>query len=137
RQLPHVLEVDFTRQGEVFRVGGRVGRLDQSDGFRRLRRAAAREQCRDDDDQTTAHSGVSVTEIWYEIRMLSVEEAAKAVAAKIAKLPIERIAIQEARSRILAENIVATNFLPPFDNSAMDGFAARSKELPATLPVVA
>src|ERR1044072_4803859 len=69
--------------------------------------------------------------------MQSVEEAAKTVAAKIAKLPIERVPIQEARSRILAENMVATNFLPPFDNSAMDGFAARSKELPATLPIVA
>jgi len=69
--------------------------------------------------------------------MLSVEEASKAVAAKIAKLPIERIPLQDARSRILAENMVATNFLPPFDNSAMDGFAARSNELPATLPIVA
>jgi molybdopterin molybdotransferase len=69
--------------------------------------------------------------------MLSVEEASKTVAQRIEKLPIERIPLQDARSRILAENIVATNFLPPFDNSAMDGFAARSAELPATLPVVA
>src|SRR6476646_3736889 len=69
--------------------------------------------------------------------MQSVEEAAKTVASRIAKLPIERIPLQDARSRILAENIVATNYLPPFDNSAMDGFAARSTELPATLPIVA
>jgi molybdopterin molybdotransferase len=69
--------------------------------------------------------------------MLSVEDATKQVAARIAKLPIERVPLQEARSRFLAENIVATNFLPPFDNSAMDGFAARSAELPATLPIVA
>jgi len=69
--------------------------------------------------------------------MQSVEEASKTVAQRIAKLPIERIPLQEARSRILAENVVATNFLPPFDNSAMDGFAARSAELPGTLPVVA
>jgi molybdopterin molybdotransferase len=69
--------------------------------------------------------------------MQSVEEASKTVAQRIEKLPIERIPLQDARSRILAENIVATNFLPPFDNSAMDGFAARSAELPATLPVVA
>jgi molybdopterin molybdotransferase len=69
--------------------------------------------------------------------MQSVEEASKTVAQRIAKLPIERIPLQDARSRILAENIVATNFLPPFDNSAMDGFAARSAELPATLPIVA
>ncbi len=69
--------------------------------------------------------------------MQSVEEASKTVAARIEKLPIERIPLADARSRFLAENIVATNFLPPFDNSAMDGFAARSKELPATLPIVA
>jgi molybdopterin molybdotransferase len=69
--------------------------------------------------------------------MLSVDEASKTVAERIAKLPIERIPLQDARSRILAENIVATSFLPPFDNSAMDGFAARSAELPATLPIVA
>jgi molybdopterin molybdotransferase len=69
--------------------------------------------------------------------MQSVEEASKTVAQRIEKLPIERIPLQDARSRFLAENMVATNFLPPFDNSAMDGFAARSAELPATLPVVA
>jgi molybdopterin molybdotransferase len=69
--------------------------------------------------------------------MLSVEQASKTVAERIEKLPIERIPLQDARSRILAENIVATTFLPPFDNSAMDGFAVRSAELPATLPVVA
>ncbi len=69
--------------------------------------------------------------------MLSVEDASKTVAERIERLPVERIPLQDARSRILADNIVATNFLPPFDNSAMDGFAARSAELPATLPIVA
>src|SRR5262245_18358326 len=69
--------------------------------------------------------------------MQSVEDAAKTVAARIEKLPVERIPLRDARSRILAENVVATDFLPPFDNSAMDGFAARSGELPATLPIVA
>lgn len=69
--------------------------------------------------------------------MLSVEEAATTVAARIQRLPIEMVPLQDARSRILAENLVATRFLPPFDNSAMDGFAVRSSELPATLPIVA
>lgn len=69
--------------------------------------------------------------------MQSVEEAAKTVAQRIQRLPMERIPLSEARGRILAENIVATRFLPPFDNSAMDGFAVRSSELPATLPIVA
>jgi len=69
--------------------------------------------------------------------MLSVEAAAKTVAERIERLPVERIPLHDARSRILGENIVATRFLPSFDNSAMDGFAVRSSELPATLPIVA
>jgi molybdopterin molybdotransferase len=69
--------------------------------------------------------------------MLSVEDAARTVAQRIERLPLERIPLHEARSRILAENVVATRFLPSFDNSAMDGFAVRSAELPATLPIVA
>ena len=69
--------------------------------------------------------------------MLSVDEASRKVTERIGKLPVERIGLQEAGGRMLAENVIATRFLPPFDNSAMDGFAARSAELPATLPVVA
>src|SRR5688500_6228469 len=69
--------------------------------------------------------------------MLSVEQAATTVAERIRRLPVERVPLHDARGRVLAENIVATRLLPPFDNSAMDGFAVRSAELPATLPVVA
>jgi molybdopterin molybdotransferase len=68
--------------------------------------------------------------------MQSVEEAAKAVAQKIEKLATERIALQQAGGRVLADDVRAARALPIFDNSAMDGYAARSAELPATLPVV-
>jgi len=71
------------------------------------------------------------------MRMLSVEEAARTVAQRIARLPAERVPLRDARSRILAANLVAPRALPTFDNSAMDGYAARSSELPATLPVIA
>lgn len=71
------------------------------------------------------------------MRMLSVEEASRTVAQRIARLPTERVPLRDARSRILAEDLAAPRALPTFDNSAMDGYAARSKELPATLPVVA
>ncbi|HTL36859.1 MAG TPA: gephyrin-like molybdotransferase Glp [Kofleriaceae bacterium] len=69
--------------------------------------------------------------------MLSVEEAAKTVSSRIQRLPVEKVSLHAARGRILAENIVASRYLPSFDNSAMDGFAARAAELPATLQVVA
>jgi molybdopterin molybdotransferase len=68
--------------------------------------------------------------------MQSVEAAAKAVAARIERLAVERVPLADARSRVLAEDIQAARALPIFDNSAMDGYAARSAELPATLPVV-
>src|SRR6187551_1464110 len=69
--------------------------------------------------------------------MLSVEEAAKTVSSRIQRLPVEKVSLHAARGRFAGENIVAQRFLPSFDNSAMDGFAARSSELPATLPIVA
>src|SRR5256885_1122245 len=69
--------------------------------------------------------------------MLSVEEASKTVAARIQRLAVETVSLDDARGRILAEDAIAARPLPSFDNSAMDGFAARSTELPATLPIVA
>src|SRR5262249_13626843 len=57
----------------------------------------------------------------YSRRVLSVAEAARAMLAKLPRLQVERVAIDDARGRVLAENIVATRALPGFDNSAMDG----------------
>ena len=67
--------------------------------------------------------------------MHSVEEAAVAVASRIQRLEAERVPLRDARGRILAESITAGRSLPGFDNSAMDGYAVRAVELPATLPV--
>jgi molybdopterin molybdotransferase len=68
--------------------------------------------------------------------MLSVADAAKRVLELVAGLAPERVALATARGRILAADVVAGRALPGFDNSAMDGYAARAHELPATLPVV-
>src|SRR5437764_8834963 len=69
--------------------------------------------------------------------MLSVAEAARAVIDRVPRLAGERVALDKAAGRILAEDVVATRPLPGFDNSAMDGYAARAAELPASLPVAA
>jgi molybdopterin molybdotransferase len=45
------------------------------------------------------------------------------------RLPIERVALREARGRVLGEQLVAPMSLPGFDNSAMDGFALRAQDL--------
>ncbi|MAT80975.1 MAG: molybdopterin molybdenumtransferase MoeA [Phycisphaerae bacterium] len=43
--------------------------------------------------------------------------------------PIETVGLAEAPGRVLAEPLLADRDLPPFDRSAMDGYAVRSKDL--------
>ncbi len=68
--------------------------------------------------------------------MQSVADALRAVIAKVPRLASETVLLQHARGRTLAADVVAPRALPGFDNSAMDGYAARSAELPASLPLV-
>jgi molybdopterin molybdotransferase len=74
----------------------------------------------------------------------SVEEHRAAVAALLPPLPVERVPLARALGRVLAEPLVAGVALPPFDNSAMDGYAVRAADVagateadPAVLPVAA
>ena len=64
--------------------------------------------------------------------MLSVEEAQARVLAQIPRLPAERVSLLEATGRVLAQTVVAQRPLPPFDNSAMDGYAVRAADLSPT-----
>ncbi len=75
--------------------------------------------------------------------MLSVEEARQRMLGTIPVLPSEKREILECTDYVLAEELHATENIPPFDNSAMDGFAVRaadvkdaSQENPAVLSVV-
>lgn len=67
--------------------------------------------------------------------MHSVEQAAAMVLARVARLGTESVALNQAGGRISATDIRAPMPLPGFDHSAMDGYAARSAELPASLPI--
>ena len=71
--------------------------------------------------------------------MLSVDDALSRVLAAVRPPLGERVALADAFERVLAEPIVATRDVPPWDNSAMDGFAVVSADLaalPVTLPVL-
>lgn len=64
--------------------------------------------------------------------MLSVDEAVRLIAARMVAVPeTERVTLTEADGRILAADLVAPLPVPPFTNSAVDGFALASAELPA------
>lgn len=61
--------------------------------------------------------------------MISYREAIEIITAQIRLLEAETVSIENAVGRILTENILSPEFLPPFSNSAMDGFAYRQKDL--------
>lgn len=49
--------------------------------------------------------------------------------AQAHRMPVERIALARAHGHILAREVIAGIAQPPFDNSAMDGFALRHADL--------
>lgn len=60
--------------------------------------------------------------------MLSVEEALEQILARVPRLPTERLELLGALGRVLAEPIVSRREIPPWPNSAMDGYALRSTD---------
>ena len=66
---------------------------------------------------------------------LSVDEALRRVLERVRPLPPERVPLAEAAGRFLAASAVAAVDLPPFDSSAMDGFAVRTADTPGRLSV--
>jgi molybdopterin molybdotransferase len=60
--------------------------------------------------------------------MISVEEALARILAEIWPLTTTKIPLSEALGLVLAEDIIAHEDMPPFANSAMDGFALLSKD---------
>ena len=69
--------------------------------------------------------------------LLALDEAIARVLARAQPLPSERVPVEDALGRVLAEDATAVVDLPPFDSSAMDGFAVRSADTPGTLRIVA
>ncbi|MCA1456553.1 molybdopterin molybdotransferase MoeA [Bradyrhizobium sp. BRP22] len=63
--------------------------------------------------------------------MMSVDEAVGLIATRVTAIAdLETIALAEADGRILANDILAPLPLPPFTNSAVDGYAVASRDLP-------
>lgn len=75
--------------------------------------------------------------------MLTIDDAQHIVLESVAALPAEQMPLLQALGCTLAEPVVANVSLPPFDNSAMDGYAViaedtrgASAEKPCTLRVI-
>ncbi|WP_406855691.1 gephyrin-like molybdotransferase Glp [Alsobacter sp. KACC 23698] len=72
--------------------------------------------------------------------LMPVDDALALMAQRVRPVAgVERVALSRADGRILAQDLVAAIPLPPFDNSAVDGYAAATADLdpagPTRLPV--
>jgi len=62
--------------------------------------------------------------------LLSIENVERLIAERVEPVAeAETVALKNARGRVLARDVVAPIDLPPFDNSAVDGYAVRHADL--------
>jgi molybdopterin molybdotransferase len=66
--------------------------------------------------------------------MRPLEEARRDVLEAMTRLDSEAVALEDALGRVLAEEVTAGHDVPPFPNSAMDGFAVLAADV-ASVPV--
>jgi molybdopterin molybdotransferase len=68
-------------------------------------------------------------------QILSIDDAVTAITARFSIVDgVESVALLDADGRVLAEDLRATLDLPPFTNSAVDGYAVRSQDIPIEAP---
>jgi molybdopterin molybdotransferase len=73
-------------------------------------------------------SGDRTKESRVTIKMITIEEARARVLAEAAPLSVEPRSLAEALGAVLSQEIIAPHSVPPFNNSAMDGFAVRAAD---------
>jgi len=67
-------------------------------------------------------------------KLLSAKKALKIILNNVRPLKEQKVHLTEGLNRILAENIYAPENLPPFVNSAMDGYAVKAKDTKLATP---
>jgi molybdopterin molybdotransferase len=67
--------------------------------------------------------------------LLPVDEALRRILDGASALGAERVDLLAAADRVLAEDVAANLTQPPFDASAMDGYAVRAADV-ATVPAI-
>ena len=68
--------------------------------------------------------------------MLSFEKARDTVLNSARPLGAERVSLADAANRVLAEDVKSDMDIPPFNKSAMDGYACRRSDLANDLEVI-
>jgi molybdopterin molybdotransferase len=68
--------------------------------------------------------------------MIELEKAVELVAMHLVQTGTERIALEDALDRVLAEDVLADRDVPSFHRATMDGYACRREDLPGPLLVI-
>ena len=66
--------------------------------------------------------------------MISVEDARERILGFFARLDTEERSISDALGQVLTEDIVGRFDVPPWDNSAMDGYALHAEDIEGAIP---
>ena len=61
-------------------------------------------------------------------KLTSLEDALEKLFSKVIPNDLEEIKTQDALNRVLGENIISEMNIPPFDRSAMDGYAVKAED---------
>ena len=73
------------------------------------------------------------------LEVIPLSDAQQRVFSSVSRLPERQIACERSAGLVLARDVVATENVPPFANTAVDGFAVRSSDVanvPAELRVI-
>ncbi|NQT77760.1 MAG: molybdopterin molybdotransferase MoeA [Bacteroidetes bacterium] len=68
--------------------------------------------------------------------MIRIEEAYKLVTGAVEPMGTEKADIKDTLHRILAEDIISDVDMPPFNKSAMDGYACKEKDLDKPMEII-
>ena len=65
------------------------------------------------------------------MNMIQVQEARDQILSKIKVKGVEKVSLDQALGRVLAEDVISRVNNPPLDNSAMDGYALIAEDISA------
>jgi molybdopterin molybdotransferase len=66
--------------------------------------------------------------------MLTVDQAMDAILKRVRRLDTETVSLADSLGRVLGEDVTADTPMPPFDNSAVDGYAVNSTDVGPASP---
>ena len=125
---PNIVAIASDGAGRGARAGGLARRYRGGRGHPRRQGGAARCGARAGAERLMAQ--LSDDCFAFGGPLLAIDDVERLIAERVTPVAeTETVALKDARGRVLAADVVAPIDLPPFDNSAVDGYAVRHADL--------